>query len=312
MQQYLKLLGRDAKVVNLDPANESTGAGKGDRQLPYETILDVCEEMVNLRSVMEKTGLGPNGGLVFCMDYVESHAESIISTMKERLAENTYLLIDFPGQVELFTHSTVVQTLLQKLADELELRLCVVQLIDAQYCSDAAKFLSAALLGTTTMLRLELPVVNVLSKVDLLSKYGDLPMQFEFFTECHDLDRLVQFLDDPTPPPPDGDAYSILDDPDYDKARQRRRQTKLFRQYHKLHESIAEVVEDFGLLSFVPLDITSAESVGRVLARIDKCNGFVFTDDSANVNQDLFRCATTSNETPYDVVADIHERLSSS
>eukprot|EP00529_Nitzschia_sp_RCC80_P038123 CAMPEP_0113509392 /NCGR_PEP_ID=MMETSP0014_2-20120614/37554_1 /TAXON_ID=2857 /ORGANISM="Nitzschia sp." /LENGTH=75 /DNA_ID=CAMNT_0000405225 /DNA_START=279 /DNA_END=502 /DNA_ORIENTATION=- /assembly_acc=CAM_ASM_000159 len=44
------------------------------------------------------------------------------------------------------------------------------------------------------MLRLELPAVCVLSKVDLLVNYGPLPFNLEFFTECSDLERLVPYL----------------------------------------------------------------------------------------------------------------------
>jgi hypothetical protein len=98
IQQYTRLLGRDALVVNLDPANErihtqrvraatatTTTANNNKQQpqiqdghedtdvLPYDTILDVCQEVVNLKSVMEQTGLGPNGGVVYCMEYLEEH-----------------------------------------------------------------------------------------------------------------------------------------------------------------------------------------------------------------------------------------------
>jgi hypothetical protein len=95
MQQYLRLLGRECHVVNLDPANEvppsttideggrggdggdddddaaATAAsavprggeeGRGNAQLPYEAILDVCEDVVSLDSVMSELNLGPNGG----------------------------------------------------------------------------------------------------------------------------------------------------------------------------------------------------------------------------------------------------------
>ena len=88
MQQYLKLLGRECHVVNLDPANEvpppstsgDDGDGDGDApktaaaavprgegrggnaQLPYEAILDVCEDVISLDSVMSELNLGPNGG----------------------------------------------------------------------------------------------------------------------------------------------------------------------------------------------------------------------------------------------------------
>jgi GPN-loop GTPase len=116
MQQYLRLLGRDAWVVNFDPANEGISAvvprnrqgsrnndqrGNDDERLPYEMLFDVCEEAVELSSVMTELGLGPNGGLMYCMEYVEEHSDEIIAKIKSRLSDRTYLLLDFPGQVEL-------------------------------------------------------------------------------------------------------------------------------------------------------------------------------------------------------------------
>jgi len=236
MQQYLRLLKRNAWVVNMDPANEGTrespvsddvaadtAGATGDEdeskmdvddntppplKLPYETIFNVCEDAVDLTTVMEQMGLGPNGGLLYCMEYLEAHADEIIQTIQQRLVSPTYsssssdpqnnpvyLLFDFPGQVELYTHATCVKKLLEKLIQAMDLRLTMVQLIDSHYCAEPRNFIAAALLGTTTMLRLELPSVSVLSKVDLLSRFGELPMQFEYFTECHDLDRLLPFLE---------------------------------------------------------------------------------------------------------------------
>ena len=47
-------------------------------------------------------------------------------------------------------------------------------LCDAHYVTDASKYISVLLLSLRTMLHLELPHVNVLSKVDLITQYGDL------------------------------------------------------------------------------------------------------------------------------------------
>ena len=33
------------------------------------------------------------------------------------------------------------------------------------------------------------------------------------------------------------------------------------------------------MLSFIPLNINDVESVGRVIARVDKCNGYVFVKE---------------------------------
>ena len=86
---------------------------------------------------------------------------------------------------------------------------------------------------------------------------------------------------------------------------------------------MAEIVEEFGLISFMPLDISSAESVGRVLAKIDKCNGYVFTQQAKNSSntriqsasntknsaEDIFQCAIQAEPSNYETIADIQERL---
>jgi hypothetical protein len=83
-----------------------------------------------------------------------------------------------------------------------------------------------------------------------------------------------------------------------------------------MSELLAEVVEDFGLLSFVPLDINRAESVGRVLAKIDQANGFVFLGpqrSSASQQQqqqhyDMLQCAIQSDSV-YESLSEIRERF---
>jgi len=58
------------------------------------------------------------------------------------------------------------------------LQLSAVHLVDSHLCSDPGKYVSALLLSLTTMLHLELPHVNVLSKIDLIESYGKLGMDF--------------------------------------------------------------------------------------------------------------------------------------
>jgi len=360
MQQYLKLLGRNCVVINLDPANEVGGDSRKDLQqqeddeksekdnsaLPYDTLFDVCNEIVNLSSVMEQSGLGPNGGLVYCMEYIEAHVDEMISMIEERIEESIetklaksgdtgngnendrpYLLLDMPGQVELYTHSTCVHHILHSLVKKLDLRLTAIQLLDSLLvCTDVSKFLSGSLLATSIMMRLELPAVSVLSKMDLLAAHGrgNLPMQLDYFTECRDLDRILPFLDASSNSTntsaaaannrttrntagkngddsifDDDDEFDIADDPAYLAARRKTRSSNFYKKHQALYKALAETVEDFGLLSFVPLDISSAESVGRVLARIDKSNGYVFVAAAAAAGEaapaDLFSCAIQSD-----------------
>lgn len=61
MQQFLSAVGRKSSIVNLDPANETTG---------YESALDV-RSLVRLEDVMREHGLGPNGGVLFALEELE-------------------------------------------------------------------------------------------------------------------------------------------------------------------------------------------------------------------------------------------------
>jgi hypothetical protein len=53
-------------------------------------------------------------------------------------------------------------------------QLTAVHLVDSHLCSDAEKYVGALLLSLSTMLHLELPHINILSKIDLIESYGKL------------------------------------------------------------------------------------------------------------------------------------------
>lgn len=54
------------------------------------------------------------------------------------------------------------------------MQLTAVHLVDSHLCSDASKYVSGLLLSLSTMLHLELPHINVFSKIDLIENYGKL------------------------------------------------------------------------------------------------------------------------------------------
>ncbi|KAG6551657.1 hypothetical protein Mapa_006743 [Marchantia paleacea] len=85
-----------------------------------------------------------------------------------------YLLFDFPGQVELFTLHNNAKNVITEMVRKWDYRLTAVHLVDAHLCSDPGKYVGALLLSLSTMLHLELPHINVLSKIDLIESYGQL------------------------------------------------------------------------------------------------------------------------------------------
>lgn len=70
-----------------------------------------------------------------------------------------------------------------------------MHLSDSHYITDASKFISVSLLALRAMMALELPHVNVLSKIDLLASYGELSFDLRYYAECRDLDYLLDKLE---------------------------------------------------------------------------------------------------------------------
>ncbi|NXH22483.1 GPN2 GTPase, partial [Bucco capensis] len=237
MQEFLGRLGRKVTVVNLDPANEA---------VPYQCSLDIAE-LITLPDVMESLKLGPNGGLIYCMEYLEANFD----WLQEKLAafKGHYYLFDCPGQVELYTHHNALKNVFSQLA-KWNFRLTAVHLVDSHYCTDPGKFISVLCTSLSTMLHVELPHVNVLSKMDLIEQYGKLAFNLDYYTEVLDLSYLVDHL---------------ASDP-------------FFRTYRRLNQKLVELVEDYSLVSFVPLNVQDKESMKQVMQAVDKANGYAFGD----------------------------------
>lgn len=58
-----------------------------------------------------------------------------------------------------------------------------------------------------------------------------------------------------------------------DQTIRRRQRTKLEEKFHDMTAALCDVVNDFGLLSFLPINIEDLPTVARVLAATDKANG---------------------------------------
>ncbi len=56
------------------------------------------------------------------------------------------------------------------------------------------RYISTLLLSLNSMLHLEMPHINVLSKVDLVKHYGKLDFNLDFYTEVQDLSYLVHAM----------------------------------------------------------------------------------------------------------------------
>ena len=80
---------------------------------------------------MDSLKLGPNGGLVYCMEYLEKNIEWLKSELEA--VKEKYILFDCPGQVELYTHNNSVRNIVSELV-KMDMRLVSVHLVDSHYC----------------------------------------------------------------------------------------------------------------------------------------------------------------------------------
>lgn len=81
--------------------------------------------------------------------------------------EDDYLLIDCPGQIELYTHIPIMPRLIQTLT-QANIRTCATYLLDSQFMEDKNKFFAGVLSAMSCMINLEVPHINILSKMDLV------------------------------------------------------------------------------------------------------------------------------------------------
>lgn len=162
IQGMAKTLKRNILVVNLDPAAES---------FKYEAAADI-RDLIMVDDVMDMMKLGPNGGLVYAMEYLIENMEWLLETIGE-LREDDYVIFDCPGQLELYTHMDLMKRVISALVRS-GFRLCSVCLVDSTFLSDESKFFSGILMALSTMMSLELPHLTVLSKCDLVEDKKNL------------------------------------------------------------------------------------------------------------------------------------------
>jgi len=155
LAQWFKSEGQRVAVLNLDP---------GVLKIPYEPDVDV-REYVDSTELMNKYGLGPNGSLLLAMDLIANNIERINEELM-KLKPN-YLIVDTPGQMEIFAYRTSGLFLADQLYADSKV---ILFLFDGVFCKDPKNFVSNALLSASIYFRFSLPIINVLTKIDLLRK----------------------------------------------------------------------------------------------------------------------------------------------
>ncbi|RSH81714.1 ATP binding protein [Apiotrichum porosum] len=225
---HAQTLGRQVHLVNLDPAAE---------RFEYQPVLDI-RDLISLNDVMEELEFGPNGGLVYCFEYLLNNLDWLEDALGD--FEDEYLIIDCPGQIELYTHIPLLPQLAQFLQTRLGFRTSAVYLVESQFMQDKAKFFAGVLSAMSCMLSLGISMLCLMSKMDLVKDdKGRIRRE------------VGRYLDpDPT---------LLLDDVN----------SQTNQKFHNLNKAVVGLIEDQNIVSFLPLDVTNEDSVNTVLSHID-------------------------------------------
>uniref|UniRef100_A0A2K5N7I5 GPN-loop GTPase 3 n=1 Tax=Cercocebus atys TaxID=9531 RepID=A0A2K5N7I5_CERAT len=211
MVQHCEALNRSVQVINLDPKKKKKN---------YSVMADI-RELIKKKKKMEDDSLrfGPNGEKKKKKEYFANNFDWLEKKKKKK--EDDYILFDCPGQIELYTHLPVMKQLVQQLEHSSSLFCLLLK---------KKKKILAAL---SAMISLEIPQVNIMTKMDLsqLKKKKKNP-------------KKKKKLEDST-----SDLRS--------------------KKKKKKKKAICGLIDDYSMVRFLPYDQSDEESMNIVLQHID-------------------------------------------
>lgn len=246
--------------MNLDPAAET---------FEHTPDLDI-KDLISLEDVMEEMGLGPNGGLIYCFEFLMQNLDFLTDSL-DSLTEEYLIIFDMPGQIELYTHVPILPALVRFLtrSGSLDIRLCAAYLLEATFVVDRAKFFAGTLSAMSAMIMLEVPHINILSKMDLVKDQVRKKDMKRFMNPDSGL-----LDDDPAEVARRAaQGKNVIEEQEEDAGADPQEKDALMRgtSFRKLNKAVAGLIESFSMISYLKLDAQDEDSVGSILSYIDDC-----------------------------------------
>jgi GTPase SAR1 family protein len=178
--EWLKNGDQDILTVNLDP---------GAIVLPYNPDID-ARQHVDMEKLMLDYRLGPNGALIMASDLIADHLEEIRAEVEE--ANPDILLVDTPGQIELFAFREGGRFIANELTEE---NCATIYLMDAPFTRSPLNFISSIYLAAAIYSRIQQPQIYALSKADLVAE-AEVDMIVSWATEREALEDSLRTVEE--------------------------------------------------------------------------------------------------------------------
>lgn len=164
INSYLHSEKKIPYVLNLDPAVHT---------VPFESNIDI-RDSINYKEVMKQYNLGPNGGILTSLNLFATKVDQIIALLEKRTSPDSttpagrpieHILVDTPGQIEVFVWSASGSILLETLASSFPTVIAYV--IDTPRTSSTSTFMSNMLYACSILYKTKLPMILVFNKTDV-------------------------------------------------------------------------------------------------------------------------------------------------
>ncbi len=164
INSYLHSQDDTPYVINLDPAV---------RNVPFNSNIDIRDSL-DYKEVMREYNLGPNGGILTSLNIFATKVDQVMAILEKRTTRNAdtpnakpikHIIVDTPGQIEVFVWSASGTILLDSLASSFSTVIAYV--IDTPRSSSTSTFMSNMLYACSILYKTKLPMILVFNKTDV-------------------------------------------------------------------------------------------------------------------------------------------------
>ncbi|WFD03968.1 hypothetical protein MOBT1_002665 [Malassezia obtusa] len=144
-------------LLNIDPAVAGLG---------YAPNVDI-RDTIDYARVMQEYNLGPNGGILTALNLFTTKFDQVLQITEKRANDTDLVVLDTPGQIEIFTWSASGSIITDALASAMPT--VVAYVVDTPRTTAPATFMSNMLYACSILYKTKLPFVVVFNKTDVQS-----------------------------------------------------------------------------------------------------------------------------------------------
>ncbi|KAJ3228211.1 GPN-loop GTPase 1 [Clydaea vesicula] len=168
LNAHVHTVKKPSYIINLDPAVT---------HLPFDANIDI-RDTVNYKEVMSQYKLGPNGGILTALNLFSTKFDQVLNFVDKKSSFLDYVLLDTPGQIEIFTWSASGSIITETLAASYPTVVCYI--IDTPRSTSPATFMSNMLYACSILYKTKLPFILVFNKCDVVDNQFAIDWMTDF------------------------------------------------------------------------------------------------------------------------------------